>query len=404
MDTYKSLQTFHFSEEIKKRHSGKSLRAVIFGNFGAMNYGDEAILAGEIAELQKMPDVAITVVSRYPDAVKKLHHVNAVSQYAFGSVVNEINRADFIIVGGGGLINKVERGIVGFAYQLYMLSVFFGIPQLYRKDVYALGIGVYSNANPLILALAKMLLEKAKIVTVRDEHSYSTLSSSRHAGGVQHLFRRLVKPREILDPARMTVKVSVGEKIEVKLYKDNSFLMDLVPVADVLKDEYFKTHYDKKRVNIGISLLKPEDKAEEERLLAEVSEFIIQNQKSADFWLYPADSNPAYVNDGEFGKKLIEKVQSAISNQQSANQQIPKINFVPSSWHPQRFFSSFALMDYFVSMRLHTSIFSYRNKIKFTGISYDTKCASFLTSVGKKPVEVKDVRWEELQKELRIKN
>ena len=57
-------------------------------------------------------------------------------------------------------------------------------------------------------------------------------------------------------------------------------------------------------------------------------------------------------------------------------------------------------MDYVIAMRFHAAVFAYRNGINFTGISYDKKCASFLKSVGKEPVEIRDVTWKALQKQM----
>jgi polysaccharide pyruvyl transferase WcaK-like protein len=354
MDTYKNLKTFHFSEEIMKRHTKKRLKCLIFGNFGAMNYGDEAILAGEIQELRKIPNVAITVGARFPSTVKKLHGVNAISLYNFVAIIKEISKSDFVIVGGGGLINKAERGLFGLLYQLYMLSLFFFTPLLFGKKLYVFGIGIYSNANKFIMFVTNLLLRRAQIITVRDHHSYDFLKS---------------------------------QNLPVKLYKDNSFLMDLPEQSE--SDLYFKEHYNKERVNVGISLLKPDTKIETDYLLDELSQFIVKNRTVSDFWFYSSDYNPSYFNDEEFGRLLHEKVGKNV-----------KFHFVPTDWHPQKFFSTFKLMNYFIAMRLHVAIFAYRSGVHFVGIASNTKSNSFLQAIGTKPVRVMDVRWEELQRNL----
>jgi polysaccharide pyruvyl transferase WcaK-like protein len=362
-DIYKNLEVFHFAETIKKQSAKKRLRCLIFGNFGAMNYGDEAILSGEIQELKKIPNITITVASRFPQAVKKMHGVNAISWYAVPALLDVIRKSDFVVVGGGGLINKIERGAIGFAYQVYMLSLFFLTPLLYRKKFYVLGVGIYSNANPVIMSFSRLLLKKAALITVRDHHSYEFLQS---------------------------------KKLPVKLFKDNSFLMDLLSVQQAQSDKYFKMYYRKDKRNVGISLLKPDSKEEEKHLLSELAAFIAKEHENTDFWFYPSDNNPAYFNDEKFGRLLYDKVKKIRTSSGSK----VVFHFVPTDAGPQKFFSSFKLMDSFIAMRLHAAIFAYRSGIKFVGISYDKKCASFLRSIGKEPVEIKDVSWKQLQKEL----
>ncbi len=359
-DNYKNLPTFHFSKEISSHHEKNSLRGLMFGNFGAMNQGDEAILAGEIQELQKIPDVTITAVGRFPEEIRRLHGIAGVSLYAWGAVIREIYKSDFVVVGGGGLINKPERGAIGFLYQLYILFLFFLVPLLFKKKLYVLGVGIYNNASSFILNLVLLLLKKASIVTVRDEHSYDLLQA---------------------------------RNVSARLYKDNSFLMELLPVSQVHSDAFFKKHYRKGnmqgKMQIGISLLKPENKEEEEHLLHELAEYISRQNAVADFWFYSLDNNPSYFNDESFGGLLYEAV---------LNLGVKDLcfNFVPANWPPQEIFSSFKLMDYIITMRLHGMIFAYRNGVPFTGISYDKKCASFLRSIGKEPVEIKSLTQKDL--------
>ena len=361
-DKYQNLETFYYASEIQKRHVKKALRCIIFGNFGAMNLGDEAILAGEIQELQKIPNITITVIGRYPAEVKRQHNVNALSLYQLNKVRREIRKSDFVIVGGGGLINKVERSLIGFGYQLYMLFVYFFLPRLYRKKLYVLGIGIYSNANPFIVRLVLPFLRNATIVTVRDYHSYEFLKQ---------------------------------KNTRATLYKDNSFLMDVLPVAETLKTPVFKEHYRAQRKNIGISLLRPDNKAEEKRLLQEMTTFVSKHYKEADFWYYPADVNPDYFNDEMFGQKFYESLKIQFGNELI-------FHFVPNTLSPQIFFSSFKLMDGVIAMRFHAAVFGYRNKIKFAGITYDKKCTTFLESIGRKPLHLKTLKWEEIEKEITL--
>ncbi|MGI8419902.1 MAG: polysaccharide pyruvyl transferase family protein [Candidatus Levyibacteriota bacterium] len=359
-DKYQKLPLFHFSSELKRRHIKKNLKCVIFGNFGAMNLGDEAILAGEIQELQKLPNIAITVVARYPEEIKRLHQVQSISLYNLREIRRAVKKSDFVIVGGGGLINKVERSFIGFGYQLYMLFTFFFLPRFYKRKLYIFGVGIYSNANSLILHLAYPLIKYASIVTVRDHHSYAFLKS---------------------------------KNIHAMLYKDNSFLMDLAPMDVVMKEEIFKKEYRKDRDNIGISLVKPDSPAEEKRLINEISAFILDNHKYSDFWFYPADYNPEYEGD----HKLMERV--LIKAKKQTKDPII-LHTVPMKATPQVFFGSIKLMNRFIAMRFHAAVFAYRNKVRFTGISYDKKVASFLEAVGKTSLSLKTFKAKDIENSI----
>jgi polysaccharide pyruvyl transferase WcaK-like protein len=360
-DTYQKLPLYHFAKDIVKIHAKKRTRAVIFGNFGACNLGDEAILAGELSELNKIPNLTVTVCAKYPKEVKRLHNVHAISHYAFREIRREIKRSDFIIIGGGGLLNKHERGLIGLMYQLYMLYTFFYLPRRYKKKVYILGIGAYNNTAPLILNLASWLMKSAQIITVRDQNSYETLKQ---------------------------------KNVRVNYCKDNSFLMEMVPVKKVLADPYFKRLFTTNKVNIGISLVKPDSKRSERQLIHELTNFINKTHQNADFWFYSADYHPAYFNDEKFGHKLHENIQKKVGKD-------VKFHFIPTNWDPQLFFSSFKLMNFFITMRLHTSIFAYRSGLSFYGISYDKKCSSFLKSIGMAPHEINQVTSKSIQETFR---
>ncbi len=360
IDKYHQLPIFHFASELQKRHNRKQVKALIMGNFGAMNLGDEAILAGQIQELKKIKDITITVVARHPQEIKLLHKTNAVSMYEFNKLRKCIKRSDIIIVGGGGLINKIERGLFGFLYQLYMLLTYFYLPRIYRKKLYILGVGMYSNANSFIISLVLPILRYASIVTVRDHHSYEFLKN---------------------------------KNVRVFLYKDNSYLMDLLPKKELLADEFIKKHFHDGRNNIGISLVKPDLKADEKHLIEEVAKYIAKHHDNTDFWYYPADTNPSYLGDDKLAQDLLEEVKKVTSDEIN-------LYMIPKTYSPQFFFSTIKLMQGFIGMRFHTLLFAYRENVPFVGISYDSKCKSFIEAVGRKPLFFKKFTAEELHKNM----
>lgn len=359
MDNYQKLKLFHLGPIIKKNHTKKHLRCVVFGNFGSMNKGDDAILAAELSDIHTVPGVTAKVVARFPEEVKHLQP-NVLSYYSPRKIIKEVKRADFVVVGGGGLICKVERGLIGFVYQLYMLFLFYMLPKFFKKKIYTEGIGVYSNTNPLILKVALHCLKFSTLITVRDQHSHD-----------------LLRKNDIVST----------------FCKDSTFLMSLRSAKSLLLDDYFKVNYRADKKNIGISLVNPESKKEEKKLIQELGAFIKKNYQTADFWFFATDYHKSYKNDVSLGKLLQEYIVKEIKGD-------VRFYFIPTQWDAEKFFSAFQLMDFFIGMRLHSLIFAYRSKIKFVGIVYDKKCASFLSSIGKESIEIRRISAEKLQKQF----
>lgn len=357
-DKYQKLPTFYFSDEIRKRHTKKNLKCVIFGNFGAMNLGDEAILAGQIQELQKIPNITITVVGKSSKEIKRIHKVQALFMRNINAVRKEIKKADFVMIGGGGLINKVERNLIGFLFQLYIIGVFFILPRIYKKKTYITGIGIYNNANRFIVSLALPFFRTAGFITVRDHHS-----------------QEFLKKKNVLS----------------SLYKDNSFLMDLAPVSLVQQDSFFKRNYRKNRINMGLSLVKPQKKMHEKKYLKELLTFVEKHYETTDFWLYATDYNPEYFNDEKMSKVFKDLVKKKLGDK-------AVLYIVPGDLKPQIYFASFKLMQFVVATRFHAAVFAYRSKIPFAGISYDKKCTSFIEAVGQKPIMIENVKATDIEK------
>src|ERR1700704_3285142 len=147
LDSYQTLPVLKFSDLLKKQHTKKRLNCLLFGNFVACNLGDEAILAGELEELKKIPNLKATVVAKFPKEIQRLHNTKAVSYYEFNTLRKEMKKADFIIIGGGGLFNKADPKIIGLAYQFYLLTLFLWAQRMFKKKIYVLGIGIYDNTS-----------------------------------------------------------------------------------------------------------------------------------------------------------------------------------------------------------------------------------------------------------------
>lgn len=327
---YEDLSIHNFSQDMQKFLKKELSKGLIFGNFGACNLGDEAILAGQLAELSYLENTTITVVTRYPKNVTALHKVKAIQLLDFFSTLSSVLHADYIIYGGGGLFCKNDTGIRGFLFQLYQTSLFLLLPGFLKKNVFVIGIGFYSNTNAFITWLAVKALKSAHIIGVRDHSSSEFLKE---------------------------------QGLKITEYKDNSYLMPLT-LPDAKKTS-------KKRI-IGFALNRPHTNAESEKLISEITKFIVKHHKGVTFRFYALDYHPLYNNDKKYAQKIIKQVKKSIDFE---------FEFYPMQQHPEVVFGSFTDCDFMITSRLHGSLFSYRLHVPFFGISYDRKCESFLRSI-----------------------
>jgi polysaccharide pyruvyl transferase WcaK-like protein len=343
-DLYATLSTFSLSDYIKsKKLSCKKF--LIFGNFGAYNLGDEAILAGQIEDLKKNKKSEITVISRYPDVVKKLHNVDSVSLFSLVSVIKGIASSDAVITGGGGLFCKNDRGIRGILFQLYTLGLFMLLPHLFRKKVIVWGIGIYSDMEKIIAFWCKILLQRALVVTVRDHASY---------------------------------KVTQAMQIDAQLAKDNSYLMRLKDAKSFIRDPFFTTIELSTHRNVGVALNKPDTAREEKKLIQGIQNIITKEYKTTRFWFYSMDTHPTYPSDFDFTNHILDSLDNKIKEQL-------QYVILPTDRHPTWLFSTFQFLDGFIALRLHGSIFAYRYSLPSVGLTYSEKCSSFIKATGKKP-------------------
>lgn len=358
--TYKEIPVFKLSDYLKNKSDKLTREVIIFGNFGAMNMGDDAILTGQIDDLNKLSINQISVVSRFPEEIEKTYRVKGISMIDLKLVLKKLLSCDLVIIGGGGLFCKNTRAIKGTLFQLYFTIVFMILPLLMRKEIVLYGVGVYPNMNIFIRRYILFFFRFVKLITVRDEISYKFLK--------KHLKH-------------------------IHYYKDNSFLMDLLSKDLILKNDFIRKRYNPRKKNIGIALKRPFFK--EKEFMKQLDSFIIQNSKHCDFWFFSLDYHKGYDNDYILNKEIVKRVRKKIDKKCS-------LFLVPVKYSSRVIFSMFQLMDCIIAMRLHGLIFGYRLNKAIYGISYDKKCSSFLDSCGIKAFEVGDVRHEEITRLLKV--
>lgn len=169
--------------------------------------------------------------------------------------------------------------------------------------------------------------------------------------------------------------------------------MNLLPVKDILETPFFIKNYHTGRWQIGLSISKPNAQFEQKHLISELAKFIANNAKKSDFWFFQVDKNSNNKKNALLADKIVTEAKKY------TKEQITIIS-LPATYHPQLFFSAVKLMHGFVSMHMHSSLFAYRLKVPFVGISSDADNIKFLKAIGIEPLRIKSLRESTISKRL----
>ena len=145
-------------------------RFVLSGYFGFKNFGDEAILSVIVKKLKEYGH-KVTVLSSDPPYTKgKFKYIRSVNMFKISDVLWTISKTDFVISGGGSLLQDVTS-LKSLLYYLFIIfaGLFFGK----KVIIFAQGIGPINT--PLGKFLTSLLLKRCLYVSVRDEKSFELL-------------------------------------------------------------------------------------------------------------------------------------------------------------------------------------------------------------------------------------
>lgn len=146
------------------------MRIVISGYYGFGNVGDEAVLAAMLGPLRsRLPDARISVLSARPASTRRLHNVHSIARTGPG-VVRALAGCDLFLSGGGSLFQDVTSARSA-AYYLGLLALATVLSR--QTMVFAQGIGPLRRR--WVRALARAVLNRTHLITVRDEDSIGAL-------------------------------------------------------------------------------------------------------------------------------------------------------------------------------------------------------------------------------------
>ncbi|HBH12732.1 MAG: Polysaccharide pyruvyl transferase [Clostridiales bacterium 38_11] len=149
-------------------------RAFIIGYYGSNNLGDELLLSETIKILQPYIKIEnIKVLSYNVELTCKIHGISGVSRNKYINILKTIIDSDFIIGGGGSMLQNVtsNRSLI---YYLVLINLAF----LFKKKVILLGNGIGPINGAIQKRLVKKTLKKISYLHLRDIASYEWINGS----------------------------------------------------------------------------------------------------------------------------------------------------------------------------------------------------------------------------------
>ena len=308
-----------------EENKGRCHKVLMSGYYGFNNSGDDAILLSIHANMRKLNQkTKITVLANNPVQTKQKYGVDVVYRYNIFSVIKAIKGCDVLISGGGSLLQDrtSTRSIV------YYLSII-KCAKLFGKKVMLYANGIGPVTKPRNRHLVKNVVNKADIITLREENSLEELRDMGVENPNAYVTADPVFTLEPITPQKAqkilieqgipTDKPIVG--VSVRNWKDvDGFIADFAALCDRVHDEL-------NRNIVFIPMQIPND--------INMSR-VVQSKMKCPSFILKDDATP-FETMGIIG-----------------------------------------LMDFVMSMRLHTLIFAAKQRIPLIGFSYDPKIDFYL--------------------------
>ncbi len=309
----------------------KKWRIGIYGSYGGMNLGDEAILEGILKQLRASLPVDVTVFSRNPSdtlarhAVERAVNVRAMTRR---EVLPEMQYLDLLILGGGGILYDQDA-------EAYMREVFLAHELAIPVVVYAV------SAGPLRTPHARQVVREAlngcAIITVRDRQGYRLLED-------------------------------VGVTREIHLTADPALLLEPQPLPnEALRFE----GSDLEHHLVGFSVREPGPAAPH----IEPDEYHALLANAADYVVERFDADAVFIPMEKCDVQHSHAVMAAMRNADRAE-------LVRRTYSPRQIMDLVGRLDFAVGMRLHFLIFAALRRTPFAALPYASKVSGLLDDLN----------------------
>lgn len=353
---------------------GRGPRVVIHGGYGKNNMGDDAILhviRGRV--LDAFPNAEIHVVCHGPERVVARYaddERGAVTSSHFKSstTVRAAVRADLYIIGGGGIVNRINAYSGNmvfkaldpkgkFQFLAALLAGWTGGFTLY----YAIGAESFPDA--VVRNLTRFALKRASVVSARDPR---TIANLREIG----VSREIV---QVLDPA-LSLEPTPEFEAEPLLVEAGA-----APRAE------------RTRPLVGVNFRWVGDPAvDNEHTLAEAARLARElDERGCDVIFLPISQHPDkhLEDDLDFGRRLRHEL--------GAPEWFALLERYP---HPAVFMALLGACDALVLSRLHAVILGTMMGVPIAVVTYDDKVSEFVKLSGQadRMIELRNFTLERL--------
>lgn len=327
----------------------KNQKALIIGNYGNYNIGDETLLEVAILDLlEKENDIEIYIPVRDPEFINIYHtniieSINSFYVYDIKALIKHLFYADKVIIGGGGLWDSNTGRLTR------LIPIFLIMCKMLGKQVIIRSVGVYDTASKTERILVNLGFLFADRCSVRDKESFNNIWSINK---------------------KIKIENDLALELPGILKKNNKYenMLKKTTECDILDRIRSQNKYI---VGISIRRLNNIDKTKE--VAEKISNFInIVSSKYADkvqFVFFPfsyALSDESKENDLALTNDVINKTRF-----KDNITVIPHMN--PIVWCLLMKF-----VDIMIGMRYHSIVFSFINGKPFVAIPYENKVWNFM--------------------------
>jgi polysaccharide pyruvyl transferase CsaB len=328
-------------------------KILISGYYGHGNIGDEAML---FAIAEQLRGHQLIVVSLDPDYTRNVQGLNAVDFFDTKAIEQEVQRSDFIIVGGGGLFqefpdidyydSRVSRLFHRHEGKVMDFAIVPIIAAVYKKPLFFLSMGLGPLFSEEAKAFYRYILSLSSWITVRDRYSLSWVKKlGRHEGVALSA-----------DPAFLLKEEDREEEMTRLLEKYRLTGKKFFTLS--LRDWIYPALLQEKIGYVARAL----------------NDFLSTSTLNAAFIPFQQVSKEAHpTQDRKIGRQLIKMLDERIRD---------RVVLVEEDLMPQEILAFMKKGMFGIGMRYHFLIFSFLNNIPAIALSYDEKCTTLMKEMG----------------------
>jgi polysaccharide pyruvyl transferase WcaK-like protein len=327
-------------------------RVVIHGGYGKNNMGDDAILHVLLTRTKKyLPKADIMVVCHGPDNVLKWYPDISACHFKSFSALRAIAKSHIYFIGGGGIINVINTYSGYRTFRIFDLKGKFLFVAAYLAKIFGAkthfyAVGATSFPDPVVKLLARIVMNQADVVSVRDSLSITNLRRI----GVKKELVQVLDPALSLQPAHKETALAVLKECGIHRGQRPIVCINMRYVNDKVID-------NRKTIAETIVLIR----------------YLI-NEKMCDVFFIPVSQHPSnhFEDDLDFGRQ-VKKGLNLTSH----------FYLMEKYYHPTVMMAVLREMDFCILERLHAVILASKTGVPFFAVAYDNKVSEFVKTTGR---------------------